>query len=70
MTCGSRNYEDSHDDERNITVATLQRASTSGSVTMPDVLRHLREACEDMEKNGVPDHQSLGGAVNERLRPD
>lgn len=70
MSCGCKDYENSHNDERNITVATLERASASGNVTVPKVLDNLRAACEEMARTGIPDHQSLGGAVKERLHPD
>lgn len=70
MSCGCRNYEDAHNDERNITVASLQRASDASNVPVQDIVRNLAEACESVSRTGIPDHQSRGEAVIERLRPD
>jgi hypothetical protein len=70
VSCGCKRFEDSHDDERNITVAALERAASAANLTIPQVLRNLGEGCLSMLSGGVPEHQSQGQAVHERLRPD
>lgn len=70
MSCGCKDYENSHNDERNITIATLRRASSSSDIPVSQIMENVRAACEDMARTGIPDHQSLGGAVTQRLHPD
>jgi hypothetical protein len=70
ISCGCGRFEESHGDERNITVATLQRAAAASNLRMDEVLNSMREGCGQMLSAGVPDHQSQGQAVKERLRDD
>ena len=70
VTCGCGRYEDSHGDERNVTVASLQRAADASNQTLRDVLQATVEGCARMLADESPSHQSGGQAVNERLRPD
>lgn len=70
ISCGCGKYEDSHGDERNLTVSSLQRAAAAGNLTMDQVLQNMKSGSESMMRSGVPDHMSTGQAVKERLRPD
>lgn len=70
ISCGCGKYEDSHGDERNLTVSSLQRAAAAGSLTMDQVLQNMKAGSEEMMRSGVPDHTAAGQAVKERLRPD
>jgi hypothetical protein len=70
VSCGCGRYEDSHDDERNVTVASLQRAADASNRTLQDVLQSTIEGCARMLASEPPTHQSAGQAVRERLRPD
>jgi hypothetical protein len=68
ISCGCKRYEESHGDERNITVASLQRAADASEKTMDEVLTAMAAGCRDLAANGVPDHQqSTGQAVIGRL---
>lgn len=70
VSCGCGKFEESHDDERNISVSTLQRAAAASNLTIDQVLENLVEGCSEMRQSGVPDHQSRGQAIESRLRPD
>lgn len=70
ISCGCGDYEDTHGDERNLTVATLQRAADAANLTLDQVLGNMREGAMSLEEGEIPDHQSAGQAINERLRPD
>ena len=70
ISCGCKSYEDSHEDERNVTVASLQRAAAASNLTVEQVLKNMGEGCLAMLGGEVPQHQSQGQAVHERLRPD
>ncbi len=70
ISCGCGNYEDAHGDERNITVATLQRAAAASNLTLEQVVGNMREGAQSMEHGEIPDHHAAGQAVKERLRPD
>ena len=70
ISCGCGNYEDAHGDERNVTVATLQRAADAANLTLEQVVGNMREGARAMEGGQIPDHRSAGQAVKERLRPD
>ena len=69
-SCGCGRYEESHDDERNITVSSLQRAADAANLTIEQVMQSMVEGCSRMLAHGVPQHTSTGQAVLERLRPD
>ena len=64
ISCGCRRFEDSHDDERNITVASLQRAATASNLTVSEVLQNLGDGCIQMLAHEIPQHQSHGQAVH------
>jgi hypothetical protein len=70
VSCGCGRYEESHDDERNVTVASLQAAADASNRTLRDVLQSTIEGCARMLADGPPSHQSASQAVQERLRPD
>jgi hypothetical protein len=70
VSCGCGKFEDSHGDERNISVSSLQRAAAASNLTVDQVLGNLMEGCRQMQQSGVPDHQSRGQAVESRLHPD
>lgn len=70
VSCGCGRFEDSHGDERNITVGSRRRAADASNLTIDQVLGATAAACNQMLAAGVPDHQSSGQAVEERLHPD
>ena len=70
VSCGCGRFEDSHGDERNITVGSLQRAAAASGMTMEDVLKAVEASCHEMIASGVPDHVSTGQAIESRLHPD
>ena len=70
ISCGCGKFEDSHGDERNITVASLQRAAAASNLTMQEVLKAMEGGCNEMLVSGVPDHVSTGQAIESRLHPD
>jgi hypothetical protein len=70
VSCGCGKFEDSHGDERNISVFTLQRAAAASHLTIDQVLQNLVDGCKEMRESGVPDHQSRGQAIESRLHPD
>lgn len=70
VSCGCGKFEDSHADERNITVSSLQQAAAASNLTVDQVLQNLVEGCAQMRQSGVPDHQSRGQAIESRLHPD
>lgn len=70
ISCGCKNPEDSHGDQRNITVASLNQAATAANLTVQDVIRNLERGSRELASGGIPDHQSAGQAIKERLRPD
>ena len=70
VSCGCGRYEESHGDERNITVASLQRAADASNMTLEQVLQNTVQGATAMLAGEVPQHRSAGQAVNERLRPD
>lgn len=70
VSCGCGRYEESHGDERNITVAALQNAADASKLTLREVLQNTAQGATAMLATEVPQHQSASQAVNERLRPD
>lgn len=70
ISCGCGKYDDSHGDERNITVATFQRAANAANLTLEQVVGNMREGARALEQGEIPDRRSSGQAVKERLRPD
>ena len=70
VSCGCGRFEDSHGDERNITVSSLQRAAAASERTVEDVLRSLETGSRQMLSSGIPERQSSGQAVESRLHPD
>lgn len=70
ISCGCNEPEESHGDERNITVATLQRAAAASNLTIQDVVKNMAEGCQTLQGGPIPDHTSTGQAVKERLHPD
>ena len=70
ISCGCGKFEDSHGDERNITVASLQRAANASEMRLDQVVQAMIEGCEKLASSPIPDHQSAGQAVEERLHPD
>lgn len=67
ISCGCKRYEISHDDERNITVDTLQRAADASNKTLAEVVGAMAAGCSDMQSRGIPHHDNPGQAVKERL---
>ena len=70
VSCGCGRYEDSHGDERNITVSSLQRAANASDMTIEQVLQNTVQGATAMLADGVPEHRSSGQAVLERLHED
>ncbi len=70
VSCGCGRFEESHDDERNLTVSSFQQAADAAKMTLPEVLKATIEGCTKMLSDGAPQHVSTGQAVKERLRPD
>jgi hypothetical protein len=70
VSCGCGKFEDSHGDERNISVSSLQRAAAASNLTVDQVLNNLVQGCGEMRQSGVPDHTSRGQAIESRLHPD
>ncbi len=70
ISCGCRRYEESHGDERNITIATLENAAAANNQTLKGVLKAMNSGCSDLLHGEIPSHRSNGQAVIERLHPD
>jgi hypothetical protein len=70
ISCGCGKYEDSHGDERNVTVATLERSADASNLTIEQVVKNMAKASSKLQKGPIPDHMSRGQAVKERIRPD
>jgi len=70
ISCGCGDYENSHGDERNVTVETLQRAADASDRTIQQVMQSMAAGTTQMLSTFIPNHQSTGEAVKERLRDD
>lgn len=70
ISCGCKDYNDSHGDERNITVDTLREAASASSLRLTEVLTNLREGAAELGSNPPPEPTVQGGAVKDRLHPD
>ncbi|MGE0599794.1 MAG: hypothetical protein AB7J35_11015 [Dehalococcoidia bacterium] len=68
ISCGCGKYNESHGDERNITVDTLQRAADASNMTLQQVIGTMANGCADMRNGNIPSHPTAGGAVEERLK--
>jgi hypothetical protein len=44
ITCGCKQYEDDHDDARNITLSDLRRAAEAAELDIEDVTNNIDEA--------------------------
>ncbi len=67
ISCGCGKYNESHGDERNITVDTLQRAADASNLTLKQVIGTMANGCADMRNGNIPSHPMAGQAVEERL---
>ena len=70
ISCGCGRYNESHDDERNITVDTLQRAADASEMRLDQVIQAMIDGCKKLASGPIPDRQSTGQAVEDRLHPD
>jgi len=70
ISCGCRDFNDSHGDERNITVDTLRDAASAGSLTLEAVLDNMREGTATLVQDPPAQAARQSGAVKDRLHPD
>lgn len=68
ISCGCGKYNESHGDERNITVDTLQRAADASNMKLNEVIQAMVSGCEKLASGPMPETNNAGQAVEERLR--
>jgi hypothetical protein len=68
ISCGCKKYNESHGDERNITVDTLQRSADASNMRLNDVIQAMAEGCEALAHGAMPASEPAGQAVEGRLR--
>jgi len=44
VTCGCKQYEDNHGDQRNITLTALREAGQAAGIGLPEVVSNIDEA--------------------------
>jgi len=70
ISCGCGDFNESHGDERNITVDTLREAASASNLTLGDVLTNMRDGASTLEQNPPENAARQGAAVKDRLHPD
>ena len=50
MTCGCREWDNDHGEQKNITYRRLVDAAEAGGVTVEEAVRHLADGVRDLEK--------------------
>ena len=62
-SCGCGKFEESHGDERNLTLADLKAAAESGGVSLQEVGKNIQQATASQQSDGQREQQtaSAGG---------